>query len=86
MIPPDWVCEVLSPSTALRDRTVKKAIYEEHGVGYLWLIDPLHMTLEIFRLESSCWVPAGVFGGEEKARLEPFQEIEIHLGNLWLKA
>jgi Uma2 family endonuclease len=83
-IPPDWVCEVLSPSTALRDRTVKKAIYEEHGVGHLWLVDPLHMTVEVFRLESSRWVPAGVFGGEENARLEPFQQIEIHLGDWWL--
>lgn len=85
-IRPDWVCEILSPSTALRDRTMKKCIYETHGVGHLWLVDPVHRTLEIFRLESSCWVPAGVFGGDEKERLEPFQEIEIDLGGLWLEA
>lgn len=83
-VTPDWVCEILSPGTALRDRTVKKTIYEEHRVGWLWLVDPLHMTLEVFRPESNHWVPAGVFGGEEKARLEPFQEIEINLGGLWL--
>lgn len=85
-VTPDWVCEVISPSTAIRDRTVKKAIYEEHGVGYLWLVDPLNMTLEIFRLEARRWAPAGVFGGARKARLEPFQEIEIDLDELWLKA
>jgi Uma2 family endonuclease len=85
-IPPDWVCEVLSPSTALRDRTVKKAIYEKHEVGHLWLVDPIHQTLEVFRLESNRWVPAGVVGGDEKARVEPFQEIEIQLGDLWLEA
>jgi Uma2 family endonuclease len=85
-VTPDWVCEVLSPSTALRDRTVKKAIYEAHGVGHLWLVDPLHRTVEVFRVESHRWVPAGVFGGDEKARLEPFQEIEFHLGDLWLEA
>ncbi|MHC1741722.1 MAG: Uma2 family endonuclease [Syntrophobacteraceae bacterium] len=82
---PDWVCEVFSPSTALRDRTVKKAIYGEHGVGHLWLADPIHMTIEVFRLESGRWVEAGVFGGDEKARMEPFQEIEIALDDLWLK-
>ncbi|MBF0474802.1 MAG: Uma2 family endonuclease [Deltaproteobacteria bacterium] len=81
---PDWVCEVLSPSTALRDRTKKMAIYAEYGVGYLWFIDPVHMTVDIFRLESSRWVPLGVFGGNEKVRLEPFQQIEIDLGHLWL--
>ncbi len=84
-VAPDWVCEILSPGTALRDRTAKKAIYGENGVGHLWLVDPLHMTVEVFRLESGLWVPAGVFGGEEKARIEPFQEIEIALGELWLK-
>jgi Uma2 family endonuclease len=85
-VTPDWVCEVLSPSTALRDRTVKKTLYEQHGVKHLWLVDPFHMTLEVLRLESHRWVPAGVFGGHEKARMEPFQEIEIDLGDLWLES
>jgi len=83
---PDWVCEILSPSSALRDRTVKKAIYEEHGVVHLWLVDPLNRTIEVFRLESSLLVPAGVVGGREEPRLEPFQELEIQLGELWLEA
>jgi hypothetical protein len=65
---------------------VKKTIYEAHGIGHLWLVDPIHKTLEVYRLEAGRWVPAGVFGGDEKARLEPFQEIEIDLGGLWLKA
>lgn len=81
---PDWVCEVLSPRTALRDRTCKMAIYAEHRVGHLWLVDPFNMTLEVFRLESH-WVPVGVFGGNEKARLEPFHDIEIDLGDLWME-
>lgn len=84
-VPPDWVCEIFSPGTALRDRTVKKAIYEEHGVGHIWLVDPIRMTIEVFRVESGCWAPAGVFGGEEHARIEPFEAIEIVLGELWLK-
>jgi hypothetical protein len=70
----------------LRDRTVKKNIDEEHGVKHLWLVDAFHMTLEAFRLESSRFVSAGVFGGHEKARLEPFQEIEIDLSDLWLES
>ncbi|MBF0498300.1 MAG: Uma2 family endonuclease [Deltaproteobacteria bacterium] len=81
---PDWVCEVLSPSTALRDRTKKMAIYAEYGVGHLWFIDPVHMTVDVFRLESDHWVSLGVFGGTDKARLEPFAQIEIDLGDLWL--
>ncbi len=82
---PDWVCEVLSPRTALRDRTDKKIIYGEYGVGHLWLVDPLNMILEAFRLENGQWAPLGIFGGKQKVRLEPFQEIEIDLGDLWLE-
>jgi Uma2 family endonuclease len=82
---PDWVCEILSPSTALYDRTEKKAIYAEYRVGYLWLVDPFNMTIEVYRFESSDWAPVGVFGGKGAARLEPFQEIEIVLGDLWLE-
>lgn len=81
---PDWVCEVLSPSTALRDRTYKMNLYAEHGVGHVWLADPVHMTLDVFRLESNRWVSLGVFGGKKKVRLEPFQQIDINLGDLWL--
>ncbi|MBF0550246.1 MAG: Uma2 family endonuclease, partial [Deltaproteobacteria bacterium] len=64
--------------------TDKMAIYAEHRVGHLWFIDPVHMTVDVFRLESDHWVPLGVFGGKEKVRLEPFHQIEIDLGHLWL--
>ena len=37
---PDWVCEVLSPSTAARDRIIKRRLYAQAGVPYYWLIDP----------------------------------------------
>ncbi|MGC8492714.1 MAG: Uma2 family endonuclease [Syntrophobacteraceae bacterium] len=83
-VAPDWVCEVLSPSTALRDRTKKKEIYAQAKVGHLWLVDPYNMTVEIYRLGSGAFDPVGVYGGKYKALLEPFTEIEIDLGNLWL--
>lgn len=38
-IRPDWVCEVLSPSNALRDRAKKLPIYAQHGVPWAWLVD-----------------------------------------------
>ena len=56
-VAPDWVCEVLSPSTALRDRTKKKEIYAQAEVGYLWLVDPYNMTVEVYRLGSGASRP-----------------------------
>ena len=43
---PDWVCEILSPSTAGKDREIKLPIYAHYGVQYVWLVDPLARTLE----------------------------------------
>ncbi len=82
-VPPDWICEILSPGTASNDRIVKMATYAKYEVQYLWLIDPREKTLEVFRLMSERWVRLGGFAGNEKARAEPFGEVEIELGRLW---
>lgn len=39
-LPPDWVCEILSPSTERLDRTAKRDIYACRGVRHLWLVNP----------------------------------------------
>jgi Uma2 family endonuclease len=85
-VPPDWACEVLSPSTAVIDRTRKLGIYAAHGVCWLWLVDAAHRTLEVLWLEGDEWVVAGNFGGDQKARIPPFDAIEIELGALWAPA
>ncbi|MDE2449680.1 MAG: Uma2 family endonuclease [Gammaproteobacteria bacterium] len=48
---PDWIAEVLSPSTASYDRTIKVPVYERAGVRELWLVHPADRTLTIYRLE-----------------------------------
>jgi hypothetical protein len=59
---PDWVCEVISPSTARVDRAQKLPIYSREQVAWLWLVDPLARTLEIFRLQDDAWKLAAVKG------------------------
>jgi len=49
---PDWVAEVLSPSTARYDRTTKLRAYERAGVPEVWLIDPDDRTVAIHRMEA----------------------------------
>ena len=49
---PDFVVEVLSESTASRDRGVKFEDYEAHGVQEYWLIDPESETVEQYRLDN----------------------------------
>jgi Uma2 family endonuclease len=49
---PDWLAEVLSPSTASHDRMVKLPAYERAGVREVWLIHPSDRTLTIYLLEA----------------------------------
>ncbi len=84
-VPPDWVCEVISPGTIRLDKIRKMSLYGQHRVQYLWLIDPVARTLDVFRLETEKWVVAGFFAHDDKVRAEPFQEVEFELSNLWLE-
>jgi Uma2 family endonuclease len=82
-LPPDWVCEVLSPSTHGIDRVAKRSIYAREKVAWLWLVDPVERTLEVFRLENGHWVVSGNFTGDDAVRAEPFDAIDLVLGALW---
>jgi Uma2 family endonuclease len=82
-LPPDWVCEVLSPATEAFDRSEKLPIYARHGVGHAWLADPIAKTLEVFRLTDSRWLLLDVFRDDARVRAEPFDAVELELGVLW---
>lgn len=82
-VAPDWVCEVLSPSTARLDRAKKLAIYARERVQHTWLIDPAARTLEVLRLENGRWTILATHAGDEIVRAEPFDAIEIELAALW---
>ena len=82
---PDWICEILSPSTAKTDKTDKMPLYARYGVSHLWLIDPLAKTLDVFRLEAGRWVVLSLFAEADKVRAEPFEEVEIDLNSLWIE-
>jgi Uma2 family endonuclease len=80
---PDWACEVASPSTVHVDRVRKMNICAREGLAHLWLVDPLVRVLEVYRLESGRWVVVLTSGGEDKARAEPFDDVEFDLAHCW---
>ncbi len=82
-VAPDWVCEIVSPSTASLDRVKKLTIYAREGVAFGWIVDPLARTLEVLRLESGRWVLLAAHAGSDTIRAEPFREIELPLAELW---
>jgi Uma2 family endonuclease len=82
-LPPDWVCEVLSPGTRTYDLTEKRDIYAEHGVRWLWFVDPAERVLEAFALREGAWVLLGALHDEAEVRLAPFDAVAFGLGALW---
>ena len=80
---PDWVCEVMSPSTARIDRVEKLPIYAAAGVGHVWLIDPILQTLEAFALHEAQWLLLGVCEGASPVSLPPFDAVTFDLSGLW---
>ncbi len=80
---PDWVCEVLSPSTYRKDRIIKMKTYAQYGVAYLWLIDPVARILETYALDNGHWTVTGLHQGQDEVSVAPFDAIVIALGDLW---
>lgn len=81
---PDWVCEVLSPSTEAMDRTDKRAIYAEAGVAWMWFVNPVLQVLEVFEWRGGDWALWGTRRGDVHVAVPPFDAIELALGDLWL--
>ena len=80
---PDWVSEVISPSTEAIDRGKKLAIYVREGVSHAWLINPASETLEAMALASGRWTLLATHVGAVVVRVEPFDAIELDLSALW---
>ena len=62
---PDWIVEIISPSSAAQDQIRKRALYERHGVREYWLLHPVDRVLTIYRLDGD-----GVFGKPDVLELE----------------
>ena len=80
---PDWVCEVLAPSTEKIDRTTKLPIYAHAGVGHAWLVNPTLRMLEVLRLRDGQWTLLATHRDDEVVRAEPFDAIALDLSILW---
>ena len=80
---PDWVCEVLSPSTRTLDLGGKRAVYTREKVSYLWLVDPDAQSLEAFALRNKEWALIDTLFDDALVSLPPFEVISFNLSDLW---
>jgi Uma2 family endonuclease len=85
-LPPDWLCEIISPSSVRHDRIAKMRAYARNGAAAVWLVDPIARTLENHRLDDGRWLVVSTHAGDETARIEPFDAIELRLARWWIDA
>ena len=82
-IVPQWVCEVLSPSTRRRDLSLKLPFYQRAGVEHIWFIDPDAHMVQVFEISPEVAKLIAVRSGNERIIAPPFDAVEIDLSNLW---
>ncbi|MCX6022873.1 MAG: Uma2 family endonuclease [Chloroflexi bacterium] len=80
---PDLVIEVLSPSTAARDRGKKADLYAEHGVPHYWIAAPILKSLEVYELREGAYVLVGRYADDETFESILFPGLTISLVDIW---
>ncbi len=85
---PDWVGEVLSPSTERYDRGAKMRLYARSGTEHCWLVDPAERTLEAYRRYDEgpggpSWLLLGVWGDGDEVRIPPFDTLVLQVSRLF---
>lgn len=77
---PDWILEILSPSTAVKDLNNKYQLYQARGVKEYWIIDPSNNYLTIYLLDvSGKYFRSGVYSSDSKVSTTTFPELTIDL-------
>jgi Uma2 family endonuclease len=74
---PDWLAEVLSPSTARHDQITKLPVYERAGVREVWLINPMDRILSLYRLEAGHYGRATVLELKGRTQLTAVDDVTI---------
>ena len=82
---PDWLCEVVSPSTGALDRAKKMPHYGRAGVGHVWLAGPTPNTLEVYLLGAGGWRLAATHEGDTVIEAPPFDAVALDLTRLWAR-
>jgi Uma2 family endonuclease len=82
-IRPDWICEVLSPKTARRDRGRKLEGYHRAGVPHYWLVDPVEETLTVHRWAQEGYLVVLTAERGQRVRAEPFEAVELQVSEMF---
>jgi Uma2 family endonuclease len=80
---PDWICEIHSPSNKRYDVVTKANLYLRFEVPFYWTVDPDERVLQALRWSGGSWVVLGAYTDGDKARIPPFDAVELDIGRLF---
>jgi len=80
---PDWVCEVLSPSTARRDLGDKRRLLHHHAVPWYWTVDPMLQVVQVLRWSAEGFVLHTTAGPGDHVGLPPFDAVPLDVGRFF---
>ena len=80
---PDLLVEILSPTTSLRDRREKLALYERFGVPEYWIVNPERNTVQVFRLSGGRYAEALEFGLGDRLETPLLPGLSIPLSDVF---
>lgn len=80
---PEWVIEVLSPSTSARDQGLKRELYEHHGVAEYWLVSPGDRLLWVYRLEAGAYGKPAIHEAGETVSPLRFPDLAVDLAEVF---
>ena len=80
---PDLVVEILSPSTAGRDRTVKRTLYAKHGAKEYWQVDTDAKTIMVLLLREDGYELAGIYGEGQTLRSPTIEGFSLNLDEIF---
>ncbi len=81
---PDWIIEILSPSTAKKDKENKYDLYEFAGVKEYWIVDPESKQVFIYSLnEQNKYLSLGPFGISDTIHPVLFPDLAIELRDIF---
>ncbi|MGH9367515.1 MAG: Uma2 family endonuclease [Thermoanaerobaculia bacterium] len=80
---PDLVVEILSPSTADRDRGLKAKVYARFGVRELWIVDPEAETVTLLTGAEAGFAAAGTYRPGQTLRSRVLEGLEIPIAEIF---
>lgn len=77
--PPDWIIEIISPSSPEVDTRLKYQLYQRFGVREYWIVDPDEKKVEVYLLEGGGYRLKGVFLKEDTIEVGVIKDLKVDL-------